>query len=168
MLYLKIFLVRILDVSLGTIRMILSVKGKRTVSSIVGFIEVAIWFAIVKEALNTTGSNLWIIFAYAGGFGSGTYIGGLLSEKFIKGSFGVQIISNRNTKLVSALRESGYAVSVMDVKGKDEASEKHMLFVEVDRKYLAHLQNLVKSIDKKAFIVVTETKYVQNGYFKRF
>ena len=40
-----------------------------------------------------------------------------------------------------------------------------MLFIEIDKKHLNHLQNLVKSIDKKAFIVVTETKYVQNSLF---
>lgn len=167
LLYLKIFLVRILDVSLGTVRMILLVRGKRTISSIVGFIEISIWFAVVREALNTSTSNLWIIFAYAGGFAAGTYIGSYLSEKFIKGSLGVQIITKKNNKMLSHLRDSGYAVSVVDIKGFDEKTDKYMLFIEVNKRHFNHLQNLVKSIDKKAFIVVTETKYVQNGYFKQ-
>ncbi len=167
LLYIKIFLVRILDVSLGTVRMILLVKGKRLISSIVGFIEISIWFSVVREALNTSTSNIWIIFAYAGGFAAGTYIGGFISDKFIKGTFGVQIITNKNNKMLVKLRENGYAVSAVDVSGIDEKSAKYMLFIEIDKKHLNHLQNLVKSIDKKAFIVVTETKYVQNGYFKQ-
>ena len=104
LLYIKIFLVRILDVSLGTVRMILLVKGKRLISSIVGFIEISIWFSVVREALNTSTSNIWIIFAYAGGFAAGTYIGGFISDKFIK-VLGVQIITNKNNKMLVKLRK---------------------------------------------------------------
>lgn len=41
-----------------------------------------------------------------------------------------------------------------------------MLFIEIDKKDISHLKNMIKKIDEKAFIVVNETKYVQNGYFK--
>ncbi len=165
-LVLKIFFVRILDVSLGTIRTILLVKGRRIVASIVGFIEISIWFAVVREALNVTSSNIWIIFAYAGGFSIGTLIGGFLSEKFIKGSLNIQIITNKNEKLITALRENGYAVSVLDIKGKDDRKPKYMLIMEVDKKDFNHLEVLIKKLDNKAFVVVNETKYVHNGFFR--
>lgn len=163
----KLFFVRILDVSMGTVRTILMVKGKKNIASIVGFIEVAIWFAIVKEALNTDIESVWIIFSYAGGFATGTYVGGLLSDLFIKGSFGLQIITAKNTDVVSVLRNNGFAVSVVDVKGQDEKIEKHMLFLEINKKHFNSIQKLIKSIDPKAFIVVNETKFVENGYFKQ-
>ena len=82
-LLIKIFVVRIIDVSLGTFRTILTVKGKRTYASAIGFIEVLIWFLIVREALNTDAGGIIVGIAYAGGFSTGTFIGGLLSEKFI-------------------------------------------------------------------------------------
>ncbi len=163
---LKVFLVRIFDVSMGTIRMILVVKGKKIIGSIVGFIEVAIWFAVVREAINTDVSSLLIVFAYAGGFSIGTLIGGYLSEKFIKGSLNVQVVSNRNKKLANFLRDNGYAVSVVGVQGIDESNENDMLIMEVDKKDFKHLRDLIKKCDNKAFIVVNETKYVQNGYFR--
>ena len=102
---LKIFLVRILDVGLGTVRMILLVKERKVIASIVGFFEVAIWFAIVKEALNTSEAGFLIILAYAGGFAAGTFIGSLFSNKFISGSFNVQIITNKNNEIINKLRE---------------------------------------------------------------
>ena len=83
---LEIFLVRIIDVSLGTIRTIFSVKGKSLVASLIGFIEVTIWFLIVREALNTDSNSIWVTLSYAGGFATGTYIGGMLSKKFINGN----------------------------------------------------------------------------------
>lgn len=167
LLCIKIFFARILDVSLGTIRAILTIKGKNGLASLTGFCEVIIWFLVVKEALNTDMNSFWIPISYAAGFASGTYIGGFLSEKFISGNLGVQIVtSHKDVKLIKAIREEGYGVSVIDVNTHVKETEKFMLFVEINKKKLSHLQALVKKLDEKAFIVVNETKFVQNGYFK--
>jgi len=167
LLCIKVFFVRILDVSLGTTRTIVMVKGKSTLASVIGFFEVLIWFLVVKEALNTDINSIWIAISYAGGFATGTFIGGFLSNKFIKGNFGVQVILSKNdNKVVNTLRKEGYAVSVIDVKGQDETNEKYMLFIEIDKRRFEHLKNLIKELDSKAFIVVNETRMVQNGYFK--
>ncbi len=163
---LKIFFARILDVSLGTVRTVLTVKGKKGYASFFGFVEVLIWFLVVQEAMNTDEAGLIIAISYAGGFATGTYIGGLISQKLIPGNFGVQVVtSSKNKDMVETLRKEGYAVSVLDVKGQKES--KLMLFIEIDKKRFDHLQYLVKSLDEKAFIVVNETKYVENGYFKK-
>ena len=121
---LKIFCARILDVSLGTVRTIVTVKGERLLASLVGFVEVIIWYVIVKEVLNTPENSLWLGISYALGFATGTYIGAYISERFISGNFGVQVItSNNSMDLVYALREAGYAVSVIDVRGKNEGNK---------------------------------------------
>lgn len=159
----KVFLVRILDVSLGTFRTIITVKGKNFYASIIGFIEVFIWFVIVKEALNTDETSIFIAISYALGFAVGTYIGGLLSSKFISGNLSVQIITNKSSELSNELRKNGYAVTVIDVTGKDEI-EKDMLFIEINNKKLNHIKKIVERIDISAFIVINETKYVQNGF----
>ena len=116
---LKIFFVRILDVSMGTVRTIITVKGRRVLASMVGFIEVFIWFLIVREALNTTETSIWIAVSYSLGFATGTYIGSLLSDIFISGTLGLQIItSNDDQEMIRILRENGYAVTVVDVRGR--------------------------------------------------
>lgn len=163
----KVFFVRIMDVSLGTMRTIVMVKGKAIVASCIGFFEVLIWFLVVREALNTDLNSIWIAVSYAGGFATGTFIGSILSSKFIKGNFGVQVIlSDASDKIVNTIRKEGYAVSVIDVKGQEQDKEKYMLFIEIDKKRFNHLRNLIKDLDDKAFIVVNETRMVQNGYFK--
>lgn len=160
-------MVRILDVSLGTVRTLVTVKGRNFVASLIGFIEVFIWFVIVQEALNTDSKSLWVAVAYAGGFAAGTYLGGFLSGKLIKGNFGIQIVtSNNSMKLIDTLREEGFAVSVIDVKGQTEGS-KHMLFLEIDKFRFDHVKRVVHVVDPKAFLVVNETKYVHNGYFAK-
>lgn len=162
----KVFFVRIIDVSLGTVRTIVTVKDKRFLASLIGFIEVLVWFLVAKEAISTTSNSIWIAISYSLGFATGTYIGTYLSGRYIKGNFGVQVITSK-ANLIKNLRNSGYAVTVIDVKGHDTETMKYMLFIEIDKNDLSNLQRLIKEYDKKAFIVVNETRNVLNGYFKQ-
>lgn len=163
---LKIFFARIIDVSLGTVRTIMVVKGKSVFAALVGFIEATIWFLVVKDALNSAFNSPWIIVSYAGGFASGTYLGGLISSRFIKAKLSVQIIiDGLKAGLIDLLRENSFAVSVVSAKGYQD-SNKLLLLVEIDNDSLETLEDLVKKYDEKAFMIVNETKYVQNGYFR--
>jgi len=164
LLCIKIFLVRIIDVSLGTFRTIITVKGKAFYASVIGFIEIFVWFLIVREALNTEVESIWIAISYSLGFATGTYIGSVLSKHFIEGTLSIQIITEQY-KMVKIIRENGYGVSVINVNGKDEEN-KYMLFIEIKNKSLKHLRALAASIDKDSFFIVTETKYVENGFIK--
>ncbi len=163
LLCIKIFFVRILDVSMGTLRTVITVKGKSLYASIVGFFEVFIWFLIVKEALNTTETSIWIAVAYSLGFATGTYIGGILSKKLITGNLSVQVITSKN-EMIEHLRNDGFGVTVVDVKGKDTDTNKCMLLIQINKKSINHLEKRIKEIDNSAFIIVSETKYVQNGF----
>ena len=143
------------------------VKGKNLYAAIAGFIEVLIWFLVVREALNVDATSIFIPISYAGGFAAGTYIGGILSTKFIAGNYGVQVIlSGDNNKIVDVIRSNGFGVSVVNVKGKLLEKPRLMLFIEIDKKRFRRLECLIRDLDDKAFMVVNETKMVQNGFFK--
>ena len=128
----KIFFARILDVSLGTLRTIITVKGKNLLAACIGFIEICIWFTIVREALNTDETSMFVMLSYAAGYATGTYIGGVISKKVIRGTVSMQIIT-ANHNLVNVIRDNGYAVSVMNIKGQEEI-DKYMLYIEVNNK----------------------------------
>ena len=134
---LKIFFVRIIDVSLGTVRTIFSVKGKNLIASLIGFVEITVWFLVVKEALNTDENSLWIVFSYASGFSTGTYIGGIISNKFIKSNLGVQVITNNNN-IINILRDNGFGVSVIDIKVKKD-EKKYMFYISITNKNYTEL-----------------------------
>ena len=105
---LKIFFARLIDVSLGTFRTISTVKGKNIIAALIGVVEITVWFLVVREALNTENSSLWIVFSYAMGFSVGTYIGGIISQVFIKSNLEVQIIlSNKDDNIIKKIRENG-------------------------------------------------------------
>ena len=163
LLCLKIFGARLIDVSLGTIRTVYTVKNKHLIASFIGLIEVIVWFLIVQEALNSTSNNFFIAFSYSIGFAVGTYIGGILSNKLINTKLGIQVIlSNKDDNIINKIRQMGYAVSIINLVSKDN---KYMLYIQVDSKKYQKLIRLINSLDNKAFIVVNETKVVYNGYF---
>lgn len=150
--------------SLGTFRTINTVKGRDLVAALIGLVEITVWFLVVKEALNTDNNSFWIVAAYALGFSVGTYIGGKISKIFIKSNLEVQVIlSNKDDNVVNKIRQKGYGVTAIEVKGTKDT--KYMLYIQIRNKSLEHLKSLVRKLDEKAFIVVNETKYVENGYF---
>ena len=160
----KIFFARIFDVTLGTVRTMFTVKGKRLIASLIGFIEVLIWFLVVREALNTESKSIFVAISYALGFATGTYIGGVISNLVIKGKITVQVFTE-NMELVKILREKGFGVTAVDCKGFNTES-KHMLYINVDKKKEKSLRKLIEINDERAFIVENEANYVENGYFK--
>lgn len=164
---LKIFFARIIDVTLGTLRAIITIKDKIVLASAIGFFETLVWFTIAQEAMNeSTNNNLLVGIFYALGFATGTYIGGILSKKVIKGNFSVQIITTKaSEKWLKDLRDNGFGVSVMDMKEQDNLPNKYMFFLEINANDFNKLHKITKKYDKNAFIVVNESKTVVNGFF---
>ncbi|MEG0750429.1 MAG: DUF5698 domain-containing protein [Oscillospiraceae bacterium] len=165
---LQVFFCRILDVSLGTVRTVLTVQSKPAYASLIGFIETLLWFLVVRQALAVESSGIYTAIAYASGFAAGTFIGGLIARRFVRGDVTVQIVTtDRNDKLVSAIRVAGFGATVVDVRGSDYGCEKYMIFCEISSARLDELKRIVGKYDTQAFIMGQETKYVYNGFFLR-
>ena len=159
----KIFFARILDVSIGTVRTVIMVKGKIYITALLAFIEVMIWFMVAREALVTEMKSIFIPVSYALGYATGTFIGTYISNNFIISIRGVEIIAKKNQlELINAIKKSGFAVSVIDLKGNKNG----LLLCQINNKKERKLIELVKRYDPNAFIIVNETKYVQNGFIK--
>lgn len=165
---LKIFFGRILDVSLGTIRTVLTVKEKHAFASICGFVEVAIWFTIVSEALSSAQSDIAVVIAYAAGFSCGTYIGGRLSSKLIGGYCELHVIIDQKLEeTVTKLHDSGFGVSVIDVNPSVFSGKKNLLVIAASKAQIDVVKKIIYSENPTAFIILDETKNVNGGYLKR-
>lgn len=165
LLCLKIFLGRIADVTLGTIRTVQTVKGRTLIAGIIAFFEVIIWFVIVREALNTD-PNIWVVIAYSGGYASGTMIGTIVSKTFINSLVSVEVITSKATpENIELIRSKGYGVSAFETVN-NLGEPKHMLLITVNSRNLKDIKRVIHEIDEHAFIVIDELKIVQNGYIK--
>lgn len=158
---------RILDVSLGTIRTIIMVKGNSIKCAFIAFFEVMVWFIVAREALNTEHTSLWIAISYSAGYATGTYIGSKLSNIFIKGNTTCQVITSKATKNnIKLLRDKGYALTILDIKDYYDGIKKKMLLIEINNTKIKELSKLIRKIDNNAFITFSETKTVINGFIK--
>lgn len=163
----KIFFARIIDVSIGTTRTMLMVKGKTLFMVILAFFEVFIWFLVAREALITNVESIMIPISYSLGYATGTFIGSYVASTFIKGIVGVQVVVEKENKnLLNSIRKHGYAVSVIDLKDDFEGNKRDMLYFQINHHNLKKLIALIKKYDRNAFIVVNDTKAVQNGFIK--
>ncbi|HPE15974.1 MAG TPA: DUF5698 domain-containing protein [Oscillospiraceae bacterium] len=162
----KVFCCRIADVSLGTLRTIQVVKGRRLYAAGLGFMESGLWFLVVREAITSDMGGLPITLAYAAGFSTGTLLGCVLADKIIETKICFQVVtSKRDDDLIAAIRDAGYAVSVVEVLGSKFGEQKYMLFIEIESTKQKEVRNLIRTMDEKAFIMVQESKSVYNGYF---
>ncbi len=162
---LLIFSLRIIDVSMGTIRIIYVFKGRRLIAAAIGFVEITIFI----YALGSVVANLdnWLnIIAYSGGFAGGTILGSFIEEKMALGFMTVQIIPSGPTQaeLAGILREEGFGVTAFDAWGKD--GSKVVLLVHLFRKDWGKLQEILNRQDEHAFITVMDTRSTKGGYLK--
>lgn len=163
-----VFLGRVFDMSLCTIRTILSVKEKNLLAATVGLFESFIWFMVVRQALSSNISGWEIALVYGSGFAVGTYVGGLATKKLLVFDLVTQVVtSSRNDKLVHAIREEGFAVTVVNVNSSEFGGEKYMIFSKLKNKNFKAFKALIHSFDEHAFIMVQDTKYVFKGYDRR-
>jgi uncharacterized protein YebE (UPF0316 family) len=161
-----IFIVRIVDVSLGTLSTVLVIRGKKGLGSIIGFTVIVILFLIVREALSAENSSLWIAMAYAGGYAAGTYVGSWLEEKLAIGNSSIMVITKGlRYDVVELIRKRGFGVSSVVSQGIDK--ENLMLFIEVGRKHIKDVMETIKQIAPDSFIAISDTRQIINGYFGR-
>jgi uncharacterized protein YebE (UPF0316 family) len=152
-----IFLSRIADVSLGTLRITMVSRGYKIESALLGFFEVLIWVIVVAQLLGNL--THWVNYvAYAAGFSAGTFFGLYIEEKMKVGTVMVRIITlNKSAELIEALKEVGVAVTSMDAKGG--YNDVKVIFSVLKRKKLNQIWNIVKEVDHEAFFSTEDVKY---------
>ena len=161
---LLIFLARVADVSLGTLRMLMLVKGRRLPSAIIGFFEVLIYVNALGRVVNQL--DRWeYLLVYALGFASGNILGIILEERMALGYVGAEVVVGANSdELVDLLRNSGFGVTVAEGWGKD--GPKDILTVITKRKEMPRLMDLVNQHDANSFTIVMDARKTMGGYYR--
>lgn len=159
---LLIFLARILDVSVGTLRIIFVSKGFKGLATLLGFIESLVWVLAISQVFQNL--NSWVTYlAFAGGFAAGNYVGILLEERIAMGSQLIRVITRRDAEaLDSYLRQAGYAVTSVDAEGIDGPVK--LLFTVCKRRDLVKILGIIKSYNPNAFYTIEDVRFVKETY----
>ena len=160
---LLIFLARLIDVSLGTVRIILISRGRKYIAPILGFLEVLIWITVVSQVVGGA-QNMVAYLAYAAGFAVGNYVGMLIEERLAIGTLVVRVILPQNgAELVERLRTQGYGATYVD--GHGSGGPVRLIYTVVLRKELPRIVSLIQEVNAKAFFTVEELRSTQQGIF---
>ncbi|MCF7822615.1 MAG: DUF2179 domain-containing protein [Candidatus Marinimicrobia bacterium] len=158
-----IFLARILDVTLGTIRILFISRGIKTLAALLGFFEVFIWLVVISGMMRGLNSPFYYIF-YAAGFAAGNYVGITLERRLHIGKIALRVILSENSDaLIKYFQKKGYGITIVDAEGARGPVK--ILYSILERKNLDSLISEVKRFNPKAFYSVEDVKTVSEGNF---
>ncbi|HLD92973.1 MAG TPA: DUF5698 domain-containing protein [Anaerolineales bacterium] len=162
---LGIFLARLINQTLDTIRFMMTIRGRKLVAWIMGFLETTI-FIVTLSAVFSDLNNILYIVAYSAGFASGNTIGMLVEERLAIGYMNLRIISSkRGSAIAEKLRKEGYGVTEIPARGKEGTVT--LLDVSVRRRQVKKVHDIAQKVDKSAFISSEELRPLWRGYWGR-
>ncbi len=151
---LLIFFARMLDVPIGTLRIIFLAKGKKAIVPILGFFEVLLWLIVITKVVQNVDKPHYYL-AYALGFAAGNWLGMLIDHKLAVGTVLVRIITAKPAlALVDALREAGYMVT--DVPAFGAKGQVNVIFTVIKRKSIDKVVSEIKIHNPQAFYTIED------------
>ncbi len=160
---LLIFMARIIDVSIGTLRIIFVTKGMKKVAPLVGFFEVLIWLIAISRIMQNLDNWLCYV-AYAAGFATGNYIGMYLEEKLAIGHEMIRVITRKDaTNLVVNLRGKGYGVTSIKAQGIE--GDVAVIYIIARRSMIQVVLDEINLFNPRALYTVESIKYVNKEIF---
>jgi uncharacterized protein YebE (UPF0316 family) len=160
---LLIFSARIVDVTLGTIRIIYISRGLKYLAPIFGFFEVLIWLLAIGQIMQNL-TNVVYYIAYATGFATGNFVGIYIEERMAVGTVVVRIITQKDaSELIEFLRSEGYGVTSVDAIGMSGPVK--IIFMTIRRKNLEEIIQHIRRFNPKAFFSVEDVRFAQEGVF---
>lgn len=161
---LLIFCMRVADMSLDTLRLLFTMRGRKELAWLFGVAEAAVFILAVSQVLKGP-LNFWTVMGYACGFGTGTVVGMLAEERLALGFTRFSVYSlTRSAELTAALRQAGHAVT--EFAGYGQSGAIAVVTCAVSRKDAPGVHGLIRQIDPEAFVTSDEVRPLQRGYFR--
>jgi uncharacterized protein YebE (UPF0316 family) len=163
-LYLLIFVVKVFEVSLATLRIVLITKDERVKGATIGFFEVVIWVLVVSATLQGITEDPFKVVVYAAGFAVGNFVGSLVENKLAIGNTNIEVITHKidGKKMAKHLRANGLAVTSVNAYGMNDKRE--ILYLHVPRKKVKETVNTIRDYREDVVITIHDIKPVYGGY----
>ncbi len=154
---LLIFLLRVIDVSIGTIRTISVVHGRTRFAVALGFFEVLVWVVAVAQVVARLGAEPWLAPFYAGGYSAGVGVGMLIEQKLALGRFVIRIISrSRGREIADALSGQGEVLATF--AGEMGNGPVSLVFVSARGQRVRAVLDAARRVDPDLFYTVEQAR----------
>jgi len=166
--YCFIFFGKILEVAVGTSRMVLITKGERMKGSVIAFFEIVLWLTITGTVVIGLRDDLLKLLVFALAYAVGNYLGSWLEDRLAFGLSTIEVIAPEGAcvnDMLQTLRSNNFAVTAVDGEGRD--GKRKLLLMHLKRKRLPEAIKLINGIRADCLITVTDVKVVRGGYFMK-
>lgn len=158
-----IFLSRICDVTIGTLRIISVSRGHKYLAPVLGFFEVLIWVVVIGKVMENLG-NVVCYIAYAGGFAAGNLVGIIIEQRLAMGTLVIRIITKEEASdLIGGLRSAGYGATTMKAEGG--TGQVDVIYSIVRRSDLKDVLEIVERFNPDAFYSIEDVRFVSKHVF---
>lgn len=166
-LYVVIFLAKMIEVSLATIRNVLINRGQKFIGACIGFFEVLIWLYVVSNVLQNVTDDLIKVGVYCLAFSCGNYLGATIEEKLAIGMAVIEvfILKEESSELVGILREDGFGVTTIDSEGKD--NKMTIIKIYLKRKNINKAVSIINKNAPKSIISVSDVKNIKGAFIRK-
>jgi uncharacterized protein YebE (UPF0316 family) len=159
---LLIFVARIADVSLGTVRIIVTVQGRSVIAFLLGICELLIWITVVSTVIYKFQDQPILALFYAFGYATGNVVGINLERRLALGFIILRVITRTAGKqLADCIRAMGQPVTVF--RGEGMRGPVDELYIACRRRDLKQILAVVKKEDPDAFYITEMARDVSNG-----
>lgn len=160
---LMIFLARICDVTLGTLRIILVSKGQKYIAPFLGFFEMIIWILAITHIFENL--NNWACYiGYAAGFAAGNFAGIIVEEKIALGYELIRIITRKDADdLITSLKNKGYGITTIRAQGSQ--GDVGIIYSVIKRSDLKDFISFMQKYNPNAFYTIEDIKFVNKNIF---
>ncbi|MEA4923989.1 MAG: DUF5698 domain-containing protein [Syntrophomonadaceae bacterium] len=160
-----IFFARITDVSLGTIRMILIIRGDKWTAAVIGFFEILVYTIALGMVVGALDDPIKLT-VFCLGFSLGVLVGSIIEDRLALGYRGVQVIIDRDQSyVVEELRSQGFPVTCWEAEGM--AGHKIVMNMVLKRNLARLATQKIYEMEPEAFVVFMEPKHFQGGYIRK-
>ncbi len=153
---LLIFLARVVDVTIETVRNIFIIKGFKYLVALIGFIEVLIWLLALQQIMKNLNNPACFV-AYAAGVSTGNFIGIWITEKLSLGLVEIKLITQKEPSgLIDELKEARCRITTIEAEGSYGPNT--ILFSVIPRRSLENVLQRMKAFDPRAFYTVADIR----------
>ncbi len=164
MIYVLIFLGKVTEVSIMTIRTVLVAKGERKMGTILAFFEIVLWLLLVANVIGNLSTDPYSGLSYALGFTIGTYVGSTLEDLFGIGTAQLQIIMavEKADEMCEKIYNKGFAYT--RVVGKGRIKDRTIIYTLLPRSSVKKVLKDLRTVSEDALMSVHEIKPIKGGY----
>ena len=157
---LLIFVARIFDVTLGTIRIILVSRGVKIPAALLGFFEVLIWLIAIGRVMQNL-NNVSNYIAYAGGFAMGNFVGIYIENKLAMGLLSIRVVTAKDAAaLIDYLKAEDLGATSVAARGV--GGEVRIVFTIIRRKELQDTLEIIRKFNPGAFIAIEDVRSISS------